>query len=85
MRLTKRQLKRIIREEYIRLKRRGLLKEYGQNFDREIDETEDMVAACKAAGMTFTPEQEKRFFESAYYTGNIDPELYDMYQQCQGM
>ena len=32
MRLTKRQLKRIIREEYNRLKRRGLLKEqYDQN------------------------------------------------------
>lgn len=28
MRLTKRQLKRIIREEYSRLKRRGLLREY---------------------------------------------------------
>lgn len=32
MRLTKRQLKRIIREEYSRLKRRGLIKEqYDQN------------------------------------------------------
>ena len=29
MRLTKRQLKRIIREEYTRLKRRGLIKEMG--------------------------------------------------------
>ena len=29
MRLTKRQLKRIIREEYSRLKRRGLIKEMG--------------------------------------------------------
>ena len=29
MRLTKRQLKRIIREEYSRLKRRGLIREYG--------------------------------------------------------
>ena len=29
MRLTKRQLKRIIREEYSRLKRRGLIKEHG--------------------------------------------------------
>jgi hypothetical protein len=28
MRLTKRQLKRIIREEYTRLRRRGLLREY---------------------------------------------------------
>ena len=33
MRLTKRQLKRIIREEYTRLKRRGLIKEYGYELD----------------------------------------------------
>ena len=38
MKITKRQLKRIIREEYSRLKRRGLLKEYedypsGTSFD----------------------------------------------------
>lgn len=32
MRLTKRQLKRIIREEYSRLKRRGLIKEGGFDF-----------------------------------------------------
>ena len=31
MRLTKRQLKRIIREEYTRLKRRGLIREYGMD------------------------------------------------------
>ena len=38
MRLTKRQLKRIIREEYTRLKRRGLIKEisgYGDDMDPE--------------------------------------------------
>ena len=34
MRLTKRQLKRIIREEYSRLKRRGLIKE---SFGGEVD------------------------------------------------
>lgn len=33
MRLSKRQLKRIIREEYSRLKRRGLIKEANRNFD----------------------------------------------------
>ena len=37
MRLTKRQLKRIIREEYSRLKRRGLLREMGES-DHEQDE-----------------------------------------------
>ena len=39
MRLSKRQLKRIIREEYSRLKRRGLIKESysNPNFDSEWD------------------------------------------------
>ena len=37
MRLTKRQLKRIIREEYTRLKRRGLIREMGE-MDHEQDE-----------------------------------------------
>ena len=37
MRLTKRQLKRIIREEYSRLKRRGLIKE------SMMDEVEDYI------------------------------------------
>ena len=39
MRLTKRQLKRIIREEYSRLKRRGLIKETGRRgaFSRGAD------------------------------------------------
>ena len=40
MRLTKRQLKRIIREEYSRLKRRGLLREMG-----EMDGQEDEILA----------------------------------------
>ena len=35
MRLTKRQLKRIIREEYSRLKRRGLIKEGRIGYDEE--------------------------------------------------
>ena len=37
MRLTKRQLKRIIKEEYSRLKRRGLIREMGE-MDHEQDE-----------------------------------------------
>ena len=37
MRLTKRQLKRIIREEYSRLKRRGLIREAGE-LEHEQDE-----------------------------------------------
>lgn len=38
MRLTKRQLKRIIREEYSRLKRRGLIRESMGNEQACIDE-----------------------------------------------
>jgi len=41
MRLTKRQLKRIIREEYSRLKKRGLIKEMGMpmgDFSQEVDD-----------------------------------------------
>ena len=38
MRLTKRQLKRIIREEYSRLKRRGLIKESMGNEGACLDE-----------------------------------------------
>ena len=38
MRLTKRQLKRIIREEYSRLKRQGLIREMDQEEDLEDEE-----------------------------------------------
>ena len=44
MKITKRQLKRIIREEYTRLKRRGLIREaYGQEgqLPRDVKELED--------------------------------------------
>jgi hypothetical protein len=44
MKITKRQLKRIIREEYSRLKRRGLIREaYGQEgqLPRDVKELED--------------------------------------------
>jgi hypothetical protein len=36
MRITKRQLKRIIREEYTRMQRRGLLRESAPMLDRDI-------------------------------------------------
>ena len=38
MRLTKRQLKRIIREEYSRLKRRGLIKESSWQMNPNVEE-----------------------------------------------
>ena len=37
MKLTKRQLKRIIREEYSRLKRRGLIKESGYDYSKTYE------------------------------------------------
>ena len=43
MRLTKRQLKRIIREEYTRLKRRGLIRE-NRSFDEAGRESEEYKA-----------------------------------------
>ena len=45
MRLTKRQLKRIIREEYTRLKRRGLIREsrYGILDEEQVG---DMMVGC---------------------------------------
>lgn len=48
MRLTKRQLKRIIREEYSRLKRRGLIREmYDDN--AAFDNYDACVQKCLAA------------------------------------
>jgi len=48
MRLTKRQLKRIIREEYSRLKRRGLIKEYydGEDDNAAFDNYDACVQSC---------------------------------------
>ena len=56
MRLTKRQLKRIIREEYTRLKRRGLIREMGMVGDGlsgmrggMCDGAEDLIAIARDA------------------------------------
>jgi len=56
MRLTKRQLKRIIREEYSRLKRRGLIKE--ANGDYGFPETQPM----KKQPQPQDPMQQLKFF-----------------------
>ena len=42
MKITKRQLKRIIREEYSLLKRRGLIKEMG-GFSQEVDDYVEQI------------------------------------------
>ena len=47
MGLTKRQLKRIIREEYSRLKRRGLIKESMSPSDPNYELIGDVIETCK--------------------------------------
>jgi len=49
MRLTKRQLKRIIREEYSRLKRRGLIREMYDDPNMMEDNHAECVQRCLAA------------------------------------
>lgn len=68
-----------------RRRRSSRINEYGggQNFDRELEEVEMMITACKAAGVPISYEEEKRYYESAYYVGHIDAELYEKYDQCQ--
>lgn len=55
MRLTKRQLKRIIREEYSRLKRRGLLREMVDQ--SEVDALADECRAMMDAGICQSLDQ----------------------------
>ena len=53
MRLTKRQLKRVIREEYSRLKRRGMIKEaYEESFEplEDFGSTYPAVDSASASG-----------------------------------
>lgn len=49
MKITKRQLKRIIREEYSRLKRRGLIREMYDDPNMMEDNHVECVQACLAA------------------------------------
>ena len=53
MRLTKRQLKRIIREEYTRLKRQGLITEMNQGdmAQESARAYEEELARCEAEGL----------------------------------
>ena len=54
MRLTKRQLKRIIREEYTRLKRRGLIRE---SFSQEVDDYCEQIMEELAMGDEMTYDE----------------------------
>ena len=55
MKLTKRQLKKIIREEYSRLKRRGLIREMVDQ--SEVDALADECRAMMDAGICQTLDQ----------------------------
>ena len=55
MRLTKRQLKRIIREEYSRLKRKGLIREYGGRLNQ--NRINDMIMYLDDLMMTERGEE----------------------------
>ena len=57
MKITKRQLKRIIREEYSRLKRKGLIKEYGQQGNWQEEEINQLMEDWIAANPDASPEE----------------------------
>lgn len=74
MRLTKRQLKRIIREEYSRLKRRGLIKEMNLR-----DGASDLMAMAQGAfadgdGDGLVNHWMETLGQAAFETGEVDEE-----------
>ena len=60
MKLTKRQLKRIIREEYTRLKRRGLIKESKDPYTKCFDGIVRMLQRLDDAGDWWEIEDKAR-------------------------
>ena len=79
MRLSKRHLKRIIREEYSRLKRRGLLREsIHSHLDGEL--TNVVFAACQEVGEEYGDITVQDVVEhiasqnNDYLTTEVDPE-----------
>jgi len=60
MKISKRQLKRIIREEYSRLKRRGLIQEMGMpmgDFSQEVDDYCEQIMEELAMGDEMSYEE----------------------------
>ena len=90
MKLTKRQLKRIIREEYSRLKRRGLINEMGfrdmrgghgrqrSYQDMEADSGRDNRQACIDACMAAIPAGMKQMCKLGFGHSVIN----DVYHLC---
>jgi hypothetical protein len=85
MRLTKRQLKRIIREEYSRLKRRGLIKEGRIGYDEKEGNipagATDLIDVCRVAfemgeGDECINHWMQKLGVAAHETGEVDMEDY---------
>lgn len=70
MKLTKRQLKRIIREEYSLLKRRGLIKEYGLGDEFDAMRNPDVRAQDKTIPGSIASVDWIKFHHDPYYDTN---------------
>ena len=74
MRLTKRQLKRIIREEYTRLKRRGLIREMGgqDRINEMIMFLDDLMSSERGMELEYDEEAVIAELERAFPDATID-------------
>ena len=85
MRLTKRQLKRIIREEYTRLKRRGLIREsfrdmrHSSSMQRSAQDMEDSETMCIDACFDAVPPMMKQMCQM----GMASSVTNDIYHICE--
>ena len=82
MRLSKGQLKRIIREEYSRLKRRGLIREMAAATGKDVTVTfEDYES-----GGTFTCTLDRNLYNAIIDERDPDEQMYlmqDLYTMCE--
>ena len=74
MRLTKRQLKRIIREEYTRLKRKGLIREMGgqDRVNQMIMFLDDLMSSERGIELEYDEEAVIAELERAFPDATID-------------
>ena len=74
MRLTKRQLKRIIREEYTRLKRKGLIREMGgqDRVNQMIMFLDDLMSSERGMELEYDEEAVIAELERAFPDATID-------------
>ena len=82
MKITKRQLKRIIREEYSRLRRRGLIREMAAATGKDVTVTfEDYES-----GGTFTCTLDRNLYNAIMDETDPDEQMYlmqDLYTMCE--